>query len=52
MKSKDYQISKGQIEEWIPDREITNTTNNNVDRKEREKLYKYNDNKTFILVLN
>ena len=47
MKSKDYQISKGQIEAWIPDGEVTNTTNNNVGREERKKLYKYNANKTF-----
>ena len=47
MKSKDYQISKGQIEAWIPDGEVTDTTNNNVGREERKKLYKYNANKTF-----
>ena len=47
MKSKDYQISKGQIEAWIPDSVITNTTVNNFGREERKKLYKYNDSKTF-----
>ena len=43
MKSKDYQISQGQIEAWIPDGEITNTTAANFGREERKKLYKYND---------
>ena len=47
IKSKDYQISKGQIEAWVPDGEVTNTTVNNIGREERKKLYKYNDNKTF-----
>ena len=47
MKSKDYQISQGQIEAWVPDGEITNTTAANFGREECKKLYKYNDDKTF-----
>ena len=47
MKSKDYQISQGQIEAWVPDGETTNTTATNFGREERKKLYKYNDDKTF-----
>ena len=47
MKSKDYQISQGQIEAWIPDSETTNTTATNFGQEERKKLYKYNDDKTF-----
>ena len=33
MKSKDYQISQGQIEAWVPDGETTNTTATNFGQK-------------------
>ena len=39
MKSKDYQISKGQIEAWIPDDVITNTTVNNVWSRRTEEAF-------------
>ena len=47
MKSKDYQISQGQIEAWVPDGETINTTAANFGREECKKLCKYNDDKTF-----
>ena len=47
VKSKDYHISQGQIEAWIPDVETINTTAANFGWEECKKLYKYNDDKTF-----
>ena len=46
MKSKDYQISQGQVEAWVPDCETINTTATNFGWEECKKLYKYNDDKT------